>query len=308
MGTMKLKGFEGPFTHALGTHHRPPDRRHPPSGGHADGLVVLAIAGAALTLALALLAEDLAVEFLTVLVDSVLHVVVERDQNRPVRDGLVVVVEQRDVRVLQGLLHSGPLAGVEHQQPLHQVHSVRGGAREHLLPRPLGDRAEVLEHGFSEGGVDAGDVLRGGAASDGDDPLQLVHRGGPREHRLARQKLPKDASHGPHVDALGVLRAAQEDLRGTVPPGGDVVRQHGLHGLLALQAGNGAGQPKVAQLHVALAVQQHVAGLEIAVQQLRAVEVLHGLQQLVDQELLVDVLQDVRPDHRVQIRLHVLKH
>ena len=39
----------------------------------------------------------------------------------------------------------------------------------------------------------------------------------------------------------------------------------------------------------------------------RGVEVFQGLQQLVDDVLVVHVLQQIRPDHGVEIRLHVLE-
>jgi hypothetical protein len=44
---------------------------------------------------------------------------------------------------------------------------------------------------------------------------------------------------------------------------------------------NAAAEPKVAQLDVAVAVEQEVGGLDVAVQQLRAVHELEGLDQLV---------------------------
>ena len=43
-------------------------------------------------------------------------------------------------------------------------------------------------------------------------------------------------------------------------------------------------------------------------QQLRGVHVLERLQQLVHDVRLVDLFQDVRPNHRMQVCLHVLEH
>ena len=66
---------------------------------------------------------------------------------------------------------------------------------------------------------------------------------------------------GPHVDAVSVLRAAEQDLGGAVPAGGDVVCQDGAGPVVRRQLRHGPRQPEVRQLDLALAVEQQVAGL-----------------------------------------------
>ena len=64
---------------------------------------------------------------------------------------------------------------------------------------------------------------------------------------------------------------------------------------------------------MALGVQQHVGRLQVAVDQFPRVDVLQSLEDLrlrrylVNYKLLVHLLEDSRPDDRVQVRLHVLE-
>ena len=62
-----------------------------------------------------------------------------------------------------------------------------------------------------------------------------------------------------------------------------------------------AAQSEVADLDVAVRVDQQVAGLDVAVQKFRRVQVLERFDKLVYDVLLVDVLQDVCSNHRMQI-------
>ncbi len=65
----------------------------------------------------------------------------------------------------------------------------------------------------------------------------------------------------PHVDAKGVFRRPQQDLRGAVPPRGHIVCQDWGRPLVRLQLCDTPSQAKVRQLHRALAVQQQIARL-----------------------------------------------
>ena len=59
---------------------------------------------------------------------------------------------------------------------------------------------------------------------------------------------------------------------------------------------------------MAFGVEEQVAGFQVAVEQVAGVHVLETLKHLVDYVLLVDILENVRPNHRVQIRVHEVKH
>jgi len=144
-----------------------------------------------------------------------------------------------------------------------------------------------------------------GLTGDLEDAVELVHGGGAGEDGLPVDHLPQDAAHGPHVDAGAVLGGAEKDLGGAVPAGGDVVGQHGA--ARGFHAGDGPAEPEVADADVAVGVEQQVGGLDVAVEQAGGVHEEEGAQELVDDVLLVDLLEDVRPDHGVQVRLHKLE-
>ena len=55
-------------------------------------------------------------------------------------------------------------------------------------------------------------------------------------------------------------------------------------------------------------VQQQVARLHVPMQQIGGVQILEALEILVDYILLVDVFQDVSPNHSVQVRVHEVEH
>lgn len=54
---------------------------------------------------------------------------------------------------------------------------------------------------------------------------------------------------------------------------------------------------------MALRVEQEIAGFEVSVNEFTGMHVLEGLQELVDNELLVYFLQDAGPDDDVQVYL-----
>jgi len=57
-----------------------------------------------------------------------------------------------------------------------------------------------------------------------EDLEDLINLRVAREQRLARAHLGEDATDRPHVDTGRVLTTPQQDLRGTVPEGDDLVR------------------------------------------------------------------------------------
>lgn len=121
---------------------------------------------------------------------------------------------------------------------------------------------------------------RSAAGSYLGDEAHLVHVVAAGEEGLAVEELQEDAADGPDVDGGGVVRGVEQELGGAVPPRDHVLRHH-----VALR--RWARQPEVADLEVAVGVQQQVAGLQVPVDYVRRVDVLEPAQYLV-QEVLQD--------------------
>jgi len=56
-----------------------------------------------------------------------------------------------------------------------------------------------------------------------EDEAELFHFGFAREERTAQDKLGQDAPRRPYVHGTSVTRFAEQELRGTVPEGDDLV-------------------------------------------------------------------------------------
>lgn len=108
--------------------------------------------------------------------------------------------------------------------------------------------------------ADAWPRALGGSAHDAEDTDQLVLVGGAGEQRAARVHLRHDAAGGPDVDAGVVGARAEEDVGGTVPQCHDLVGE-GVDG-----DAEGAREPEIAELELALGVDEEVLRLQIAVQ------------------------------------------
>ena len=246
------------------------------------------------------------IQLVAVLADRELLVVVDRDVDLlPAHRFVLWVVELRYVWVAEGLLRGEAFVGVELQEGLEQVERVIGGRGEHI-PESLGLGGwERLEHGLRQGAVDGVDVVLSGSPNDLHDPVQLVECGCAWEDGLTQEQFSQDAAQTPHVDALGVLVAPEEDLGCAVPSGCHIVCEYGcLIGLFSVERTRKA---VIRHLHVAFTVQQEVAGFEVAVEKICGVHVLEALEHLVNDVLFVYVFEDVRANHRVQVGVHEVK-
>lgn len=127
------------------------------------------------------------------------------------------------------------------------------------------------------------------------DLVQLIHIIPSLEDRLPREELSKDAPHAPHIDRRAIVRKAQHDLRRAVPPRGDVLRHEALVGRAALLLGGAVGggvaarEAEVADFELAVGVDEEVAGLEVAVEDVGGVDVFEAAEGLVDEGLEVGV-------------------
>ena len=107
-----------------------------------------------------------------------------------------------------------------------------------------------------------------------EDAVDLVNLRLALEQRIFAQQLTHDAPEAPHVDSGAVKPLAEEQLGGAVPERHHHVRVRPQR-IRVLP-----GQAKVANLQLALVVDQHVAGLQVPVQNPVIVQVTHAAQQL----------------------------
>lgn len=111
-------------------------------------------------------------------------------------------------------------------------------------------------------------------------------------------RLKRGTEHGPargHVrktaksirTSLGVALEAQHNLGRTVPSGGDIFRH--VSGVFLRVDGEATGEAKVANLELAVGVDEQVAGFQVSVQNIGRVNVLEAAEDLVDEGLEVGV-------------------
>lgn len=126
----------------------------------------------------------------------------------------------------------------------------------------------------------------------------------PLEQHIARQQLRKDASHRPQINLVGVVALPHQQFGCAVP------QRHHLVGVLGVgQDAHRASQPKVRDAHLTLVVQQQIRGLEVAVNDAILVQVLHTLQDLLEDALQLRQVERVL--HAMKTRkivIHVIKH
>mmetsp|Transcript_55515 Transcript_55515/g.125306 ORF Transcript_55515/g.125306 Transcript_55515/m.125306 type:complete len:200 (+) Transcript_55515:303-902(+) len=165
-------------------------------------------------------------------------------------------------------------------QGVHLSRDVREGLVERR-PRTPRDRLDELP-ALLVG--DLHQLLVPGRTQEADDEIQLVLGVVAREQRLPRVHLNEDARDRPDVDRAGVISPRAQHLRCTVPPGADVLR-HGTYPVFLSESDS--SQTEVADLQVAIAVHKQAPWLQIAMDDLRGVHVLHTSQYLVHEELAV---------------------
>jgi len=107
-----------------------------------------------------------------------------------------------------------------------------------------------------------------------------------REVRLPEDELSEDAPDGPDVDGVRILVTCQHDFGGAVPSRHDVLRQQeGLVPRVVAAGVHAPRQPEVAYLEVAVAVNEQVRRLEVAMEDVAGVDVLETAQHLVGEVL-----------------------
>ena len=118
-------------------------------------------------------------------------------------------------------------------------------------------------------------------------------------------RRPNCAAHRPHVDRRRVVLVLDEELGRAVPPRHDVLGEAEV-----LRLGLGVDRPReaeVADLEVAVLVDEEVARLEVAVEHVREVDRVDAAEDLVQEVLVVLVGQGLlRVDDVVEVGVHQL--
>ena len=105
--------------------------------------------------------------------------------------------------------------------------------------------------------------------------------------------------------SFGVTLETQHNLRGSVPPGSNIFGH--VPGVLLWIHGKASSKTKVANLELAVGIDQQITGLEISVEHVCRVNVLQTAQDLVYEGLEVCIGKRLsRPDDGRQIAFHEL--
>mmetsp|Transcript_27500 Transcript_27500/g.81494 ORF Transcript_27500/g.81494 Transcript_27500/m.81494 type:complete len:332 (-) Transcript_27500:837-1832(-) len=199
-----------------------------------------------------------------------------------------------------------PLRRVERQQAPQKLQRTVVCAREacrEVCARLGGHRGQERGRLWV---CDAGERRSRRRAHQVGDEAQLRHGVGAREERRLLQHLAEHAPQAPHVNGRGVgaVEAAAE-LGGAVPARRHVVRPSAR----SLTGRCEPRQTQVAQLELAVGVDEHVFGLDVPVQHAVRVHVRHAAQQLVHDDLVVAGCEVwVGAHDGVQVAVHELKH
>lgn len=142
-------------------------------------------------------------------------------------------------------------------------------------------------------------VLQRRRAQQLGDQLQLLHRALRLEQDAPAEQFAENAAHRPHIDGGRIVARAHQNLGRPI-----VLGDHLLCHVLRLIRLLDARQSEVADFQHAIAVDEQIAGLDVAMQDACRVQILEAAQDLVQKHLDVvggEMLR--RHDDLVQIGL-----
>lgn len=161
-----------------------------------------------------------------------------------------------------------------------------------------GERGDVLQSELVGDGLQIGASRR---AKDVEDELELLLVIVTREDGVAHEELSEDATSGPDIDLVVVGLTRAHDFRGTVPASYDVLGEV----LLLLET---TSKTEIADLEVAVGVEEKVGRFEVTVDDVSGVDVLQTTENLVNEVLDVFIGESVvGVDDFVEISVHVIK-
>ena len=123
-----------------------------------------------------------------------------------------------------------------------------------------------------------------------------------REERFTGEHFCQDAPDRPNIDGFGVLFESEHDFRSSVPTGSDVFcheTRSFCFGLVCRSC-----QTKIANLEIAIGVEQEIRGFEITMQHLSRMQRFQTPQSLIDKVLTVVVRQFLGSNDTVHIGFH----
>lgn len=215
------------------------------------------------------------------------------------------VVPDLEVVVLQGLLNRNTAAGVECEHAVEEVERIGVGVGEQDGEGPLGHEGQVADVLLGAGGADAGKRHLVGRAQDLENLVELVDVVAALEEGARAQQLGQDTADRPDVNGLCVALEAEHDFGRAVPAGGDVFGH--VASVLLRVDGKATGEAEIANLELAVGIDEQVTGLQVAVQDVGGVDVFQTTKNLVDEGLEVGVGQGLAgADNGRQVALHEL--
>lgn len=220
---------------------------------------------------------------------------------------VVLEVQSLHVRVRQGLVNGDATVRVESQHLFNQINRLLVGAAEQLI-----EIFTAIEWQLSHESavVRILDLVN-------EVGFWLSHQIGYHHHlfllRLSGQQwLPsnefsENTANAPNINGRRVLPPRENHFRSSIPARCDVVGERGLRGHQRVNIG--ARQSKVANFEVAVAVDEQVAGLQVAMEDTARVDVLKASQNLVQEELNVLVAEHLIGFNDLsQVGFHQVRH
>lgn len=197
------------------------------------------------------------------------------------------VVVRSQVWVLKRLLDRHALLRVEGERAVEEVDSIGRRLGEDSREGTLladGQSTDVISR---PAGSDAVEFIECRCADNVENKIQLMAVVAAGEERSTCEHLREDAADGPDVDRFRVHLERQHDLWCAVPPRSDVFRHH-ADVLATLCAGrlDATGQAEVAYFQVAVGVDEQVSGLQVTMDDVRAVNGLESAEGLIDEVLV----------------------
>lgn len=214
-------------------------------------------------------------------------------------------LELIDERMAHNILDGDALPGVHLENPLQQVHQLPVLAGEQVREAFLFCDRHRLNNGPRGLTFDEAHLLPGGFSSNFENLLQLRDGGGALKERLAQEDLSQHTPQTPDIDFLAVAVGAEEDFGGPVPPGGDVFGEEDPG--VALAGNEGPYESEIADLDLANLVHKYIGRLKIAVNEVGGVQVVDGVGNLIEDEVLVNLLEDAVADGGGEVGFHELQ-